>query len=1039
MHRETGFALLAVAGALFSAGCTQNAQPVTLRSLEASGRFSFLCLGTKDPTVVDARYAPRDMDDCPDQSLVDGESRSAFALVTQVTRGEVAVVDMTRAVATGLPSVVDTEPSIPGFNFLPVGAQPTGIVSTPGAVASFVGVGEVGKEGIFGLPTSCVLRRDVDAPVRDLTTWPACRLPSAPGELAIIIDRPPDPERPELFRQKCGDPPTEATPQPSRACPADLATETSHPGRRKLVVSLPDRSEIVVIDAQELLDRDPGTYEPCVFEQQVRLETYLPHEEFAQVRPPDLPASEGSPPGLVHTAPETPLPPRPAGFALVDDPTTQEHRLFVADTAVPVIHELDTTDACVLAEKRTPLLPVSFADPNRVVSTTKIAASPLTVPEPDEASNQVTRYLYAVDYVNGGSVMFFDISPGSTDRTPLLRTHGKLMPFEPPDRIAFDSPARDVTFALRDHVKADPANGSQKIGQLCNPDPNIPVTDPGALARPTQDLSTGAAPGLLRGLFGFVALESGHIAVIDVQDFDKPCRRPVSQNLDKDTENFRGCQGDAQLDNGVTTYQTPVGCKGTACSPTVTDEVTCQTVQSNRVRSAAAMRNNISSGNHAPSLRSFPTLVSNTGRSLATNRTNDGLANPRMLGVDFSATDKAEVWVGTTLFSRDDPNSLLVIDPAQADQSSLVMSFREPRVFSPQQDFSAVFEGVTVDPRISGLIDLDANKVLSLNDSGASFCDRGVQDVNLAKVFGSDDFHVAGAALEAFGSGHADHVELLSDLLPDTDMYWKSGNTGATCGGADRNQPGAGYQICFNTYGVAAQQKELPDPDREFRIVHAEAQKLVIEAPDGSPAHKDSVAALFKCCFPTAITYDVRASREWVVRASGSPYRHNIANGPDGHSCVVSTDPLKSRLKSRAIEVSCQGTDGVSDCAKDASGNATIGLATSDDVACVSSAANPFVPQLVDPDATGCIYNGLSASFVIYRGAQQTRRNFQFSWGVVGGFSPQLLDLSSSSDGNTAPISMAFSPGVDGLVLADGSSKGLVIVHLSTFSVTLNY
>jgi hypothetical protein len=34
---------------------------------------------------------------------------------------------------------------------------------------------------------------------------------------------------------------------------------------------------------------------------------------------------------------------------------------------------------------------------------------------------------------------------------------------------------------------------------------------------------------------------------------------------------------------------------------------------------------------------------------------------------------------------------------------------------------------------------------------------------------------------------------------------------------------------------------------------------------------------------------------------------------------------------------------------------------------------------------------------------------------------------------------MQFSPGIDGLVVSDGSSKGLVLVNLSTYAITLNY
>src|SRR5689334_8475784 len=96
---------VAVSALAFASACTQNTQPVTLRSLEANGRFSVLCLASRNPTAVLPGYEPRSVEDCPDTSRTDGESRSAFAMVTQTTHGEVAMVDLTNG------QVVDAEPT----------------------------------------------------------------------------------------------------------------------------------------------------------------------------------------------------------------------------------------------------------------------------------------------------------------------------------------------------------------------------------------------------------------------------------------------------------------------------------------------------------------------------------------------------------------------------------------------------------------------------------------------------------------------------------------------------------------------------------------------------------------------------------------------------------------------------------------------------------------------------------------------------------------------------------------------------------------
>src|SRR5690606_36890152 len=167
------------------AACQTVPPPVPLSSLRQSGEVSFLCLDSF------GRGAP--LSRCPQGPLgrVSGISTASdghelFALVTQTISGEVAVVRVTGVDSAGYSTahVIDVDPTNPGVNHLRVREQPRGLATTPGGLASFVGVAETGKEGIFALPTSCILepgQRADGTPetVRDLTTWPACSLPSA--------------------------------------------------------------------------------------------------------------------------------------------------------------------------------------------------------------------------------------------------------------------------------------------------------------------------------------------------------------------------------------------------------------------------------------------------------------------------------------------------------------------------------------------------------------------------------------------------------------------------------------------------------------------------------------------------------------------------------------------------------------------------------------------------------------------------------------------------------------------------------------------
>ena len=66
--------------------------------------------------------------------------------------------------------------------------------------------------------------------------------------------------------------------QGERECPANLVEQESLQGRLKLVVTLPDLGQLWSMDAQEILDGEPGAYPPCRPEQVVRLDAERPDE-----------------------------------------------------------------------------------------------------------------------------------------------------------------------------------------------------------------------------------------------------------------------------------------------------------------------------------------------------------------------------------------------------------------------------------------------------------------------------------------------------------------------------------------------------------------------------------------------------------------------------------------------------------------------------------------------------------------------------------------------------------------------------------------
>jgi hypothetical protein len=984
--------LLVLVAAVVTLACQETPVSQPLRSLQRNGDVSFVCRG------ADGRGRP--IDACPD--FENGDNR-LFAMVIQTQSGEVAVVDLSGG------RVIDVNPSVPGFSFLPVGDVPGDIVSTPGGEATFVGAKRLGMEGIFGLPTSCIGPPKKDEPTRDLTLWPACSLPSAPGEMAILID---PPAADGTIRQSCSDPLPEMTPAAAEVsrdhCKVDLTRELVPPGRRKLAVALPDLSQIAIIDAQTILDRSPGSFEPCEVERWHSLEVELPPSPIAQRVPPDLEA-----PGCtLQPTPQGPPPesfrPKPSDFALAGD------TLYVADQDAPVIHVLDVADPCAPAE-RPPLLPRSFDEPDRIVTTQRLAVSPLT------PSRQ--RFLYATDDADLRLVMAFDVSPGSVDRTPLVRPGAPRL-FEPPDRIGFASAVNDLAFVMRD-IPIPDASGVAVFGARCDPDPSIAPESPLALYRPNSTLTRGAAPGKLRGVFGFALLSSGQIAVIDVDDFDAACRRPESTNPHAE-EDFRGCTNDRRsgLSNGESVDESFVF-RDSDDRLTVTNEVSCRIAQPHRVRSASFVLNSDDRGVRAPALRTFPKLGLGQG-TLPTDPGEEGRKHPKLLGVGFESPESdatsgaAQVWVGTKLYvarvegEEGGQDTELVIDPDVAERASLVLPLNEPRSYPAEEEMSLTYEGIFTNDLRSGVFTatvLDAG-IGELADTEGRFCIGGVEDADLAAEVGATRFGLSGDALARFRERHADYVQLTSPLLAENEPYWKQGE-GALCGGGGR-------AFCEDIFG--AHDAEEVDESRDLLILEAYQDRLVFTPRELVTAEeKRERLELLRCCFPTHNTYRVRGGHQWMLRGSG--FRHDvIAVRAEGNRCRRDCNPRLRHRKGRAYEVSC-ATEG---------GCVTVGLDPRSEVCKLDPDAIPVRP---DNEGSECIFENLTARFVVYRGLEESERDMTFSWITVGGFRPLVANLTAET-ASVLPESMVFLDQIDRLVVSDGISQGLMLVSLDSIAIS---
>lgn len=991
----------------FAPACGTTQQPLELASLRQSGRASFVCVsweGHGSPLSACPR-GPVQSDGA--LSIADGE-HDMYALLTQTGTGEVAVIRVTSRYNYASAQVLDADRSNPGKTPLRVGQQPEDIVTTHGGHASFVGVKELGRPGIFGLPTKCIFEPSEgsgESP-RDLTTWPACSLPSAPGDMAIVSD---PVVQDGVPRASCsGAAPPASGSAAENQCFTDLAEEEGSSGRQKLIVALPEDGKLVVLDAQEILSRTPGTFRPCTVEAELPLSVDLP-ESISQTLPADLHGPGCGEQTRTYGPYESVRPARPAGFA--EDGET----LFIGDRNAPVIHRVDLRDPCALRELD-PLIPTSFNSPDRVVTTSRVALSPET--------NEGKRFLYAVDQVGerAASVMIFDVSEDALDRTPLVRPDSALMPFEAPDRIEFAAAVQDIAFVVADDPPVDD-EGSGSFGVECNPDPGIPLDAPEAQVRSDSGLVSGAG-NVLRGIFGYVLTTDGRVNVVDVEDFDAQCRRNSRANKSSDFD-FRGCRNDP---SGLSYYTVDGTLLGT---PTVTDEVTCRTVVPHRARARGGRIGDGSKGmiitndslgrTGAPALVALPRL-SRFGQGLPmSRRTEEGRKNPILLGVDFLSPDgldldRAQVYVGTTLREHGSPVSPLEINPNRAEQASVVLPFVETRAYPSSETVTIAYEGDIDTVHPGGIFSIQGDEA-KLLDFDAGFCSSGVQDRSITRQLAERDFGLENASLDSFADSRTDYVQVVSALPNEDDIYWRE--EGAAC------VDGLAFDGCDTLFGDFDDDELRVERDLTILASTENVLTLTPKFPyQGKPAqHLEAI----RCCFPGPLAYRLRVSKQWIVRGTSSGYQHPITSveAPDGtRVCALDCNPLYSERRGRVFELSSTSCEDPDPSAPDPCG---VGPRTDDDPIC----AYDSTFGTIDPrsKAGACVHDGLARRFAIYRGLEPSSRGMIFSFEVNGGFVIDSVALSTSQN-PVLPVSIENAPWLGAVGVVDSASRGLLMVDI---------
>ncbi len=950
-----------------------------------------------------------------------------LAVVTQTLRGELAVVNLTAQ------HVVDTSLALPGINFLPVGQNPTDVVVTPDAQKVFVTSAYVNKPAIYMIPSthllgdSEVLAEPSQAAEQvTLPTWPACSLPQAPGRMVVV---------------------------PTGSAAGDAGDAGAGSGY-EIVVVMPgngiDEDALVgVIDTAAFDSIAPGSLAPCPISQTIHLaenKAALPSSWTpGPTWPLGLPYVDGgvdlfatdaggagvqpstdyhlplwSCPALAHAgladagAPDaSPIATTPGNVVHGKSIATDGKFVFVSDDQMPFIHVIDTRTPGTLSEIA-PLLATSVADPSRVVTTSELAISPVT--------RDYKRYLYAVDATQGNSVMVYDVTdPENGPRTPLRRPNGELDPLQPADRIAFNAPVSTITFARHDF--AVPGNtGATPTGVLCNPNPNAGPGQ-GIEYRANGTISVPLGPTRLRGVFAFATLSNGQVVAVDVDDWDAPCRRPLSLVAGAKPGSLAFPEPGS---NDVDPYHAPAaaatGLSDAGGILSVSNETMWPIIQPNRIRSSSLVVDDLTgvNGLHDPAIPTAPQLLVNGAP------------------VSLAASSYA-------LLTAAFPNfSTTVAATPQPAPPNVYMAHDVPEAHVADQTWNITYEGALpgFDGVAGDLSTTDNFATLQLSSSSASFCGHGVEDRRVA----AQRFAALQVDDQAYSPANTtmiptkldqrigDYVQITDDivgvpnpldagtLVPDpSDPYWSSDQD--CWGPIGSNDPKVRQQVCIDKFGAYGQDQNA---QRDFPILEASEDHLVlgrylytdatnrptngrIVAPRDTTTQADFQMA--KCCFHNQAHFHVRTGAEWVAVGSVSGYLHHVV--PDAtKACVESCDPAQVLLNARVTETAVALPGGFPAVAPGR--NSPFAL------------RNPmFSFYLSAPVVTG---NDAATLFSV------SVRDDAWQFTTRGQYGAEGVSL-VGTNGSVVPQSSMFIPSLGAVGVVDGSANGLFIIDLNTLSI----
>lgn len=1037
---------LGVAAALSVASCSEQPVNVPVRTFDRAQKVDFVCLQVlelgDDGLLRDVAPRPVPQEECA--PVATGTRGAAFpfhlyALVTQLTRGELAVVDLTEG------GVVDVARATPGVNFLPVGAMPTDVAVAPDGVMAFVAAAEPNKAAIYGVPGRAILgdsRGTTGRRAPEITDWPVCALPQRPGAMAIV--------------------PRGSTADAGSAAGAgyELAVVLPGEGSRSSKLLLIDPAPflrgagpgVAPAELPEGAVIEPGSLVDCPVTAAIELsderpDTWSPGPAWDDGIPYDFPstanetpptevdggdggdAPDGGTSAPVAPTDRTALPFVPAcpaarvsdevdggapsspaeSFTLPPDPDAPQgtqvafdgNVLYVADGALPMIHVVDLSVPGAPKELE-PYLATSLVNPQRRVEIGSIAVSPTT--------RDYKRYLYAVDRKEGSLMVFDATDPATAARVPLSRPHPENNPFQPVDRLSYGNPIVAVSFARHDFTPRDasgvkPTAGGR--GLLCNPnpaasnDPGSPEYDPGTLFRegaPNQDPQLRLGAFRLRGIFALVTLANGQVITIDVDDWDAPCRRPadMSNAVSAVTPPQPGPEG-------LDPYRAPV-------AQGASNELFFPMSAPNRTRSRYLVRDDPDLGAaHVPSMASRPQLES-SGTTIPVSGV-EGERNPLLVPAGSALPDLG----------------------GPPEVPGVRISWEDPQAHF-DQDWVLAYEGVlpTANRVVGTLATTDDYATLTVSQPAGFFCRTGVEDLRVGSARAREQL----AQMEASGLTApalpldlrtVDYVQVADELLPADDPYWRADNDCWDERPAQEDRASvdrvaaARHETCSATFG-GFEGERRPNVFRDYPILEAYDDRLVLgrygyvlgegQAPSTSnrvavPADASNATFMkqLKCCFHNQVRFNVRTGGQWLAVGSAVGVLHHVKKDPGSGACVVSCETRDRLLNARAPAVPAPAT------------------------------RDPALAP--DRNSALALRNPMFA-FVIYDGVLGGQdvvplRDMLWRFGTRGAFAGLSISIANQTI-SVNPQSMRFVSAFQQMAIVDGSSQGLVLIDLNTMA-----